>query len=449
MGPVIDLTTLFPWRIIAVFADSFSAYVIAHSRTKDKWHPALTFLAIFVVRVITSVLFYNNEMLNAIGYLIFSLANVLVLSLFTYGRLPGKILCAVMHLVSSFLATCIMALVSGVIYGNRDFEQIFGENDYRLTHLYLYLIRCVVMIVCGFLVAGILRLLTAKKNKKQRRNKSFFVYLTFFPLSHIFVIVLAFLIAPIDYETQTFSFGTSIMVIVLMLLIMVFDCFYPFILDRFERLTLENEEKEKRLLKNELDYQQVKLLSAEKDEFRKLRHDFKNILATAQGFIELDQPDKALQIIKKTQKDLSSVSGIVLCANSILNVVLSVAKQKADAQGIAFHVLVKESAVLKLDDYLVCRLMHNLLDNALEAAAAAAEKSVAVHIWIDAACFDIAVQNTCTSEEKRTKRSGDHGHGTAIIRQIVKQYMGTYTVTAENGTYLAKVQLSNASFSDE
>lgn len=432
-----------------LFTYSFVAYVIAHSCTKDKWNPVFTFFAIFAVRIVLSVVFTDSS-LNMLGYVLFALLYFAILCLFTYGSVVGKIICPILQIIAYIASVFLASFLYVVIYGNTDPQDIFGSDNPNLEHLYFYLLRCIIFMVCGYIVAGILKVIYVKKDKHPVRNKLLFAYLSFFPVSHIFIIVFTITTFPAG-EGSTTQYNTTFSVasVVLMLLIMLFDCFYPFILDRFERLTLENEKKEKRLLKNELDYQQAKLLSAEKDEFRKLRHDFKNILATAQGFIELDQPDKALQIIKKTQKDLSSVSGIVLCANSILNVVLSVAKQKADAQGIAFHVLVKESAVLKLDDYLVCRLMHNLLDNALEAAAAAAEKSVAVHIWIDAACFDIAVQNTCTSEEKRTKRSGDHGHGTAIIRQIVKQYMGTYTVTAENGTYLAKVQLSNASFSDE
>ena len=47
MGPIIDITPLFPYRILMHIAEVFAYYNIAHSITKDKYHPAITIAAIF------------------------------------------------------------------------------------------------------------------------------------------------------------------------------------------------------------------------------------------------------------------------------------------------------------------------------------------------------------------------------------------------------------------
>lgn len=446
MGPVIDLTTLFPWRIIAVFASSVCAYVIANSCTKDKWHPILTFLTVFVVRIITSVLFYNNDVLNAFGYLIFTVLYFIILCFFTNGSIPIKIICSVLQLVASFLPTLIMVFVYVIIYQGKDYNDVFGTENANLDYLFLYLIRCILMIVCGYLVAGILRYIISKRENKNIKNKRIFAYLTFFPVSHMFVIVFALFIAPKDYvNASNFGMAVNIAVTVLMLLIMLFDCFYPFLIDRFEKLTLENEEKSKQLLKNEMDYQQTKMLSAEQNEFHKLRHDFSNLLVTAQGFIELGEPEKALQIIQKTQKQMRQVSGVPICVNQIIHVVLYIKQQKADELGVSLQMSVQESCVLKIDDYSVCRVMHNLLDNAIDAAAKSPEKAVRVNVLADPQKFAVHVENSFAVTGGKNKPAAGHGYGLGIVQDIVRQHGGTYSAHVQNGLYCAGAEMPNVS----
>lgn len=63
-------------------------------------------------------------------------------------------------------------------------------------------------------------------------------------------------------------------------------------------------ENEKALLKSALDYEQIQMFNEEKREFIKIKHDLTNIITTAQGFIEIGKPDKALEIFKNTNKSL-------------------------------------------------------------------------------------------------------------------------------------------------
>lgn len=73
MGPIIDITTLFPYRIIILFAYSFACYNIAHSVLKDKFNSFITLIAIFVARILTSIAFFNRESLEALGYPVFAI----------------------------------------------------------------------------------------------------------------------------------------------------------------------------------------------------------------------------------------------------------------------------------------------------------------------------------------------------------------------------------------
>lgn len=446
MGPVIDLTTLFPWRIIAVFAYSLSAYVIAHSCSKDKWHPFLTLLTIFAARIVTSVAFTDSN-LNMLGYVVFALLYFVILCIFTYdSSVFSKIICSIFQILSYILSVLIMGFTYLFLYDNQDPQEILGTTNPNAEFLYFYLVRCIVMIVCGFAVAGIIRIIRAKKEKKQWRNKLLFAYLSFFPVSHIWVLILLFIVIPTDTE-RTYLVNTplNVAIAMTMLLIMLFDCFYPFLIDRFEKLTLENEEKSKQLLKNEMDYQQTKMLSAEQNEFHKLRHDFSNLLVTAQGFIELGEPEKALQIIQKTQKQMRQVSGVPICVNQIIHVVLYIKQQKADELGVSLQMSVQESCVLKIDDYSVCRVMHNLLDNALDAAAKSPEKSVRVNVLADPQKFAVHVENSFAVTGRKNKPAAGHGYGLGIVQDIVRQHGGTYSAHVQNGLYCAGAEMPNIS----
>lgn len=445
MGPIIDLTTLFPWRIISVLVQTFTCYIVGHSLLKDKFHPTVTIGLICIARIITSVLFYNSSEWNAFGYPVFMLLCFIIFVLVTIGSVVSKILCVVMWTTSYLLSTVIMAILCGIVYQGKDYNQIFGNENLNLDYLYMYLIHCIIIVILELIFSGLLRLIRAKKIQTNKTNKRLFAYLTFFPISHIFVVVFALFIAPYDYQNvPDFGLTVNILVLTLMVAIIIFDCFYPFIIDRFEKLTIENEQKEKMLIKNELEYQQTKMLIEEKDEFRKLKHDFSNLLSTTSGFIEIGKPEKALEIINSTQNDIQEISGVPVCSNETVNTILFIKQQQAEKLNIKFEININETAFLKIDDYSICRIMHNMIDNAINATSQTDKKSINIEIEINDDNFFIICVNPFDKTYRKTKSEG-HGYGINIIKEIAKKYNGNYSFSIENDFYKAKTELQNIS----
>lgn len=449
MGPIIDLTTLFPWRIISVLVQTFSCYIVAHSLLKDKFHPTVTIVLIFIARIITSIIFYNSSEWNAFGYPVFMFLCFIIFLLVTIGKVVSKMLCVVMWTSSYLLSTVIMAILCGIVYQGKNPYEIFGTDNPNIDYLYMYLINCIIIIISGFIVSGFLRLIRAKKIQTNKTNRRLFAYLTFFPISHIFVVVFALFIAPYDYQNvPDFGLTVNILVLTLMGAIIIFDCFYPFIIDRFEKLTMENKQKEKMLIKNELEYQQTKMLIEEKDEFRKLKHDFSNLLSTARGFIEIGKPEKALEIINSTQKDIQEISGVPVCSNETVNTVLFIKQQQAEKSDIKLKININETAFLKVDDYSICRIMHNMIDNAINAAVLTDEKYAAIDIEISDTDFAIKCKNSY-SKIKKQNASEDHGYGIHIIKEICKKYNGYYKCTTAENIYYSKAKLSNMNLANK
>lgn len=443
MGPIIDLTTLFPWRIISLLVQTFTCYIVGHSLLKDKFHPTVTIGLICIARIIASVLFYNSSEWNAFGYPVFMLLCFIIFIFVTVGSTVSKLLCVVIWTASYLLSSVIMTILCGIVYQGKTYSEIFGTDNLNLDYMYMYLINCIIIVVSGFIFSGLLRIIRAKKIQTNKKNKQLFAYLTFFPVSHIFVVVLALFVAPYNYQNAPdFGLTVNIIVFVLMGAIIIFDCFYPFIIDRFEKLTIENEQKEKMLIKNELEYQQTQMLIEEKDEFRKLKHDFSNLLSTTRGFIEIGKPEKALEIINSTQKDIQEISGIPVCSNETVNTVLFIKQQQAEKLDIKLEISINETALLKVDDYSICRIMHNMIDNAINATSQTDEKYAAIDIEISDTAFSIKCKNSY-SKTKKQKISEDHGYGIHIIKEICKKYNGYYKCTNTENIYYSNAKLSN------
>ena len=93
MGPIIDITNLFPYRIIMLFAYSFACYNIAHSVLKDKFNSFITLIAIFIARILTSVAFFNRESIDALGYPAFAILLFVTLTFLTVGKISYRLIC--------------------------------------------------------------------------------------------------------------------------------------------------------------------------------------------------------------------------------------------------------------------------------------------------------------------------------------------------------------------
>ena len=112
MGQIIDLTTLFPWRILLLFAYSVSFFCIYRGILKDKFHPLITFLAIFAARIITSILLYNQPQLNMLGYPSFAVLCFIILLLLTKGKIYDKILTIIIAFISQSACGIINAIIT-------------------------------------------------------------------------------------------------------------------------------------------------------------------------------------------------------------------------------------------------------------------------------------------------------------------------------------------------
>lgn len=441
MGPIIDLTPLFPYRILMHIAEVFAYYNIAHSITKDKYHPAITIAAIFAAKELWAALLFNTP-IDFAAYIFFGITLFIVLKLLTNGRTSGMVVSVIFGMISKIVTACVLAILFFVLDPNNFYELTI--SDANTINLYSYLCQCIFALVISCFFAGILRIFFRKKVSAGKSNKIMLLF-SFFPVSHIFTLLFIFLAIPEDSNRGNFGFTVNFVVFAFMLIVMLFDCLFPFAIDYFEAIEERNLLNERALTKSKMEYQQVLMRKEDQQEFRKVKHDYANLISAAKGFIEIGKPEKALEILQRTNDDITGLSRFSLCSNETVNTIIYMKKQEAEKKCIKVKAEVEEHYSLNVDDYDFCRVLGNIIDNAVNALGEfEGEKLFKLSIEIDEDFVRIKGENPFDAvKEKRKRRSKDHGHGTIIIKDIASKYDGSYNVRQENGIWYTDTVLKN------
>lgn len=430
----VNLYEFFPYTWIVHFARYFVVFNITHAIVKDKYNSFVTFISItasgLLYSYITLQLFDNNstytreyEILTMIGcYLLM----FIVVSLTAKGNFFSIIFSVLFSLVAYLCGTYFYLVIKG-LFG--DFSISTGLNtvvplrDVLFTSLFAF--------VFSFIFVFIIKLILMKtKHSFLYNSKLLFLFL--FPVTHIFSTLFVFsqYIVTGDVMQQDYIVNekTDVLLILFSLLCMIIDVSIIFVIDYIEKVENKNIQNEKDLLKNQMDYYQMKMLKEEQEKFRKIKHDFANIITTAKGFIEIDKTEKALTILSNTNEDLLGIAGFSVCLNETINTVLYIKQQQAEKSNIRLDIDIEESCSVLIDDYDLCRLLHNILDNALNACLPLSDNRYCkIFIEINSEKLLIKTENKyITSKTKHNnKKSNEHGNGTGIIKNIASKYGGT------------------------
>lgn len=442
---LIDLTNFFSLTALVHFARHLSAYNVIHASLKDKKNSLVTFLCVMGFGMLWSVvsLTLMKEWNDALLYIIFLAIEVGITFLTCKGSVFEKIftgvLVAVTNLVSPVVAIRFITAM-GYPYS------YFVSQTIPSIPLVIY---SVTLVLVSFFFAFVIKLVKSKISSKGKitSNKSFF----------FLVIPLINLIYFLSYSSIAQSLGsdamngpayikirnTSYLVAAICLITCIGLLFLVDYIDKIERKNIENE---KQILANTMTYQQTIMLNEEKKELRKIKHDLNNLLTTATGFIEIGKTDKALEILNKTGDSVFGTTKNSICSNEIISTIIYIKQQSANEKNVDLSVNVDEQSVVRIAEYDLCRLLHNLIDNSINAADKSSEdKKSEININIEDAEIVITTKNTFIGDTKPKKNDKDHGYGSTIIKEICKKYNGDYSFRIENNNYLTFTKINNIS----
>lgn len=211
--------------------------------------------------------------------------------------------------------------------------------------------------------------------------------------------------------------------------------------------TAEELKLQKQQLEHNIQYAEA--VRSQYQEIRNIRHDMKQHLAAVSGLQLEGKYDAAQKYISEISSDIDRIEMFMDVGNDFVNAILNSKLSIAKSKGI--EVLCSSSGEIGgINEYDLCNLIGNMLDNAIEAAEKVnCNAVVEISILSDKHKLMIVVSNSIShsvlsgnSELKTTKgESALHGFGVKSIRAIAEKYDGSVDFYEEDLIFFCRVIL--------
>lgn len=189
-------------------------------------------------------------------------------------------------------------------------------------------------------------------------------------------------------------------------------------------------------------------------KLREQKHDLMNHFQVVYGLMELGEYEEAGAYIRPVFKSIQKLNRALKTAQPAVNALLQAKMDTAEQKGIDFYLEVGTAlSDLPMQPWDFCRVLANLLDNAMTALEAAeGEKRLTVRMKEAASVYRVEVENNGPAIEPpvlpyifqagfTTKREDGHGQGLAIVSRLVKDAGGTVSVDSADGLTVFLVEL--------
>lgn len=177
---------------------------------------------------------------------------------------------------------------------------------------------------------------------------------------------------------------------------------------------------------------------------RAQRHDQLNHLQVVYGMTELGEYDEIAEYLKPLYLELKKTGKALKTSKPAINALIMAKQQAAERDGIDFFVEVKSKLDnLKIQDWELCKILSNLIDNAMTALMEKPEeRNLRVDISEDRDAYVFEISNNGPEIPKEaiahifkqgysTKKEEGHGMGLAIVRKAVNDAGGTINCSSD------------------
>lgn len=219
-----------------------------------------------------------------------------------------------------------------------------------------------------------------------------------------------------------------------------------------------NDMEEKHKL--DLELQHVKLeqkyfsdVNNALEEIRILRHDMRGELAIIHGYNELNQRDKIRNHIEKKLTDMDVQLIPQIDNDNVITSFLNFKCKEAQAKDISLEIQgnISKENVIYIDKEDICRILNNILNNAIDACKECDEKYINLLFSVVNDYIIIKSENPFkgnilneggiiqTIKRDKTK----HGYGLKSIKSIAEKYNGFMNINYYDNVFKVEVQILN------
>ena len=178
-------------------------------------------------------------------------------------------------------------------------------------------------------------------------------------------------------------------------------------------------------------------------ELRAARHDYLNHLQVVYGLLELEEYEDLKKYLEPVYKGIMKTGKSLKTSKPALNALLKAKMKEAEGKQIDLYVEVKSDLQkLTVEDWQLCKVLSNLIDNAMTALSEKAEeRKLEIDITEDREHYLFTVSNNGNAIPKEhqenifkrgfsTKKESGHGMGLAIVSDIVKENKGLISLSS-------------------
>lgn len=177
-----------------------------------------------------------------------------------------------------------------------------------------------------------------------------------------------------------------------------------------------------------------------REAFHKLHHNYKHDIQCISGLTLQNEYDDLKEYIASINERLEDMEFTNYSCPVPLNALLNAKKDFALNEGVDLQLSVFMPSEVAIDDYDLCNIVGNILDNGIEACENLEEKELILDIYINKKMLFVNSINAMASnllydEDKiaTTKRDKElHGYGLNIIDELANKYGGYSTIKTEN-----------------
>lgn len=185
-------------------------------------------------------------------------------------------------------------------------------------------------------------------------------------------------------------------------------------------------------------YEQLEELNG---TLRAQRHDFMNHIQVIYTLTELGDNQDALDYMDRVYADIQKVGRLLKTSSPAVNALLAAKLADCEENGVTFSADIRTLwDSCPIPGWEMCRILGNLIDNAMEAMNDASERRITVSLWEDVRSLHFSVENTGSPIPESIRRDifipgfstkgNDRGTGLHIVSSILKSYGGSIEVSS-------------------
>ncbi|MCM1237154.1 MAG: ATP-binding protein [Ruminococcus flavefaciens] len=181
------------------------------------------------------------------------------------------------------------------------------------------------------------------------------------------------------------------------------------------------------------------------EQYRKqasVRHDLKNHFISLSALAEHEEWDKLKEYVSKIYNAGMTGEEDIETGNNVVNAIVNTKKQIAKQKNIKFDCNINISKPLMMDEYDLCIIWGNILDNAIKAADVSEERYIFVQTEIVKRNLIINMKNTMVSDMAQ-KHFGmnDWGTGLKNVNKIVQKENGIMDIETKGTIFDISIML--------